>query len=362
MKKNILSIILVIALCFTMFSNLALAGTSEIDNSKVIYKVLPGTEEWKKIDNHDDMIAACQISEQTLAKLSTEELYDALENYPLFDDVFYYPTLKSGMAYIKETFNGAKVFFDRKDAAEVVLEKYLSRDLQKEMAAEVNSKSQVNPFFYSRLELIMSQEEIMSKYDKAQKDAITEKTLENLNVKETYKDVFNYTIASGLEIIGTQVETKSLSYVASYVYTPNGSPVPAYYDITPEFTPAEKLAYKNNVASTYPNATFLRDATQKYNCHSYAWHSTSTSNKYWVDDPSEYWEDGSYDYTGYRPGSNSGNKMFYRYGDHSAIMISYESHLRYSGVLCRSKWGPGPLMEHKANYCPYNYGYIDFYK
>jgi len=362
MKKNILSIMLVISICFTMFSNFTLAETIDKENNNVIYKVLPGTEEWQKIDNHDDMVAGCQIDEYSLAKMSTEELYNALVDYPLFNDVFLYPTLESGMVYIKDTFNGAKVFFDRKDAAEVVLEKYLSQDLETKIVSEMKEKSQVSPFLYSKIELIISQDEIMSKYDKTQKEALTEKTLENIKVKEKYNDVFNYSITSGLEIIGERVETKSLSYTTTYVYTPNNSAVLAYYDITPELTSAEKQDYLDYVENTYPNATVLRDATQKYNCHSYAWYSTSSSNKYWIDDPSEYWEDGSYDYTGYRPGANSGNKMFYRYGDHSAIMISYESHLRYSGVLCKSKWGPGPLMEHKANYCPYNYGYIDFYK
>lgn len=61
----------------------------------------------------------------------------------------------------------------------------------------------------------------------------------------------------------------------------------AYEWISGEFTNSQKQQIHDSLSSSY-NITKSRDATVKYNCHSYAWHSTSSSNKYWIDDPTKY--------------------------------------------------------------------------
>lgn len=67
-----------------------------------------------------------------------------------------------------------------------------------------------------------------------------------------------------------------------------------------------------------------------FNCHSYAWYSQSTSNPYWIPDPSIYMTDGSY--TKYFSGTASssaidlqlGDRLYYT-GLHSAIVTSSAS-------------------------------------
>jgi len=118
----------------------------------------------------------------------------------------------------------------------------------------------------------------------------------------------------------------------------------------------EEIKYKNELAlSLYPNATLLSDSTSNYNCHSYAWYSDSTSNIYWMSNPSAYMTDGSYtQYTGAPVAAAPGYRMYYNYGDHSAIIYVAGPVPSYSDITVISKWGPGPLMMHKASDSPYS--------
>ncbi|MEY4928160.1 MAG: hypothetical protein RI894_2598, partial [Bacteroidota bacterium] len=136
-----------------------------------------------------------------------------------------------------------------------------------------------------------------------------------------------------------------VSTTFAQLYTPRSSSVTAFGPRTEEWA-ASKIASENALAQQqYPNATFVSTSTTKYNCHSYAWNSTSTSNNYWVNDPSPYWLDGSYTFVAT---STNAQKWYYANGgDHSANT--------YSGVTFQSKWGKWPVMRHAWNYCPYTY-------
>ena len=95
-----------------------------------------------------------------------------------------------------------------------------------------------------------------------------------------------------------------------------------------------------------PRATRISDASPKYNCHSYAWYSQSTSNPYWMENPYKYIEDGSYIRTG---SVRVGDCVLYGAIDapeHSAYVVS-------SAILVRSKWDWKGVYEHAPNYGPY---------
>jgi hypothetical protein len=139
----------------------------------------------------------------------------------------------------------------------------------------------------------------------------------------------------------------------SSVYTPRGSAVPVIVR-TYEHSPAQIASWSNYVATTYPQATRETDASRRYNCHSYAWHSNSIYNDKWMNDPGDntYWNDGSY-IGSYAVGA-ANRKVSYVYGDHSAITID--------GIYFRSKWGEGPRMRHAYNYSPYNSSVLNYYQ
>lgn len=144
------------------------------------------------------------------------------------------------------------------------------------------------------------------------------------------------------------------------VYTPSGTAVSAYRQ-TYELTSSQIQELNNLVDTNYPNAVRETDATRMYNCHSYAWHSQSSSNNIWINAPEQekYWTDGSYRHvaTGYSgaipSGVPNGAKVSYRSADHSAIKIS-STHFR-------SKWGAGPRVKHTPGYCPYAADELKYY-
>lgn len=149
------------------------------------------------------------------------------------------------------------------------------------------------------------------------------------------------------------INSNGNTFSTSSVKTPKGSSV-ITWKYSSELTKAEKKECANYVKDYYPNAKKLRDATLKYNCHSYAWYSTSTSNKHWMNDPQKYWKDGSYSkYESSKGGIPSKvtkkSKVVYWDGKeviHSAIVTSSNKFT--------SKWGPWGLYEHSPKDCPYS--------
>ena len=103
------------------------------------------------------------------------------------------------------------------------------------------------------------------------------------------------------------------------------------------------------IQEAYPGITLVASASKKYNCHSYAWYSQTTSNPYWMNDPSAYMRDGSYKAGGYK----KNNKIYYATlgNEHSGVVDQVK--VGMAGCYVTSKWGQYGLIRHFYNYCPY---------
>ncbi|MDE7385486.1 MAG: hypothetical protein K2M84_06995, partial [Anaeroplasmataceae bacterium] len=172
---------------------------------------------------------------------------------------------------------------------------------------------------------------------------------------------------SSLSYNSLDISLYSNDYETAYVTTPNGSSVVVF--IREEFSSFDIYQRNSECDRQFPKATRLRSATRKYNCHSYAWYSSSTSNTYWMDDPSLYYKDGSYtevrtpqngDIICYFDDNGTPNDFSDDTNLHSGIVISYNSSVSSNGicgnsnqVVVRSKWGAYGLYEHNGDYCPY---------
>jgi len=114
---------------------------------------------------------------------------------------------------------------------------------------------------------------------------------------------------------------------------------------------------------SFPNASRISTASAKYNCHSFAWYRQDTSNPFWMNDPSEYYNDNSYVESTGRIGDiicyydRNGTNI------HSGVVIS-----RLQGpsnnvcgdsdlVTVESKWGAAGLYQHRGDQCPYTNPY-----
>lgn len=133
-------------------------------------------------------------------------------------------------------------------------------------------------------------------------------------------------------------------------YTTSGTIVPLY-TAQSDFTNAEKQSTAHATATKY-GVAILDYATSKYNCHSYAWHSSLTSNEFWVNYTDMYVND---DHCTQTSTPTVGSLVVY-YGAnnrilHSAVVTSING----SSIMCTSKWGQDGLFTHRIDNVPTSY-------
>ena len=81
------------------------------------YPALPLMSNWP-YGNHATMINACQIPEDILKDMSTDQLVQTVMAYPLWGDVLAYDSREVAYGLIKGSFNGLRELYSREDAAE----------------------------------------------------------------------------------------------------------------------------------------------------------------------------------------------------------------------------------------------------
>ncbi|PKM93905.1 MAG: hypothetical protein CVU84_13430 [Firmicutes bacterium HGW-Firmicutes-1] len=362
--KKLLALLMIL----TIFSSAGINAMASSDkslekNDKNIlvsydYPVKSGTDEWKALDSHDEKVKVCQIPEKLLQEMTTTVLIKTVLNYPLYGDMFAYDNPTMGLEALINQFNGLNELLNRDDAGKELLAIYKKMDTSKIDNLKTDLEKGDYAFKLAVLETILSHDSIIKSLNKNQLEQLRNESTKKFDEKQLKKEVFGYTLNTSSMV--TQRTAVTVMWSMGYVYTPNYTAVAVYVDL-PEFSIPEIISMNNYTAMTFPNAVRLANSSNKYNCHSYAWYSASTANTRWMDYPDAYMADGSYTYIGTTPGTyTSGLKMYYP-GLHSGIMVSKTSQ-SYSNITCESKWGPYPLMRHKANDCPYDSSTIKFYR
>lgn len=238
------------------------------------------------------------IEKNKLSAIDTEDLINLILEYPLLGNIFAYDNLLEGLSVIEKEFNPIKELIHRNDAKKLIENRLNNSELKKDF---------IKTSFLKTL-----QEYILSNG--------------YYNVNETQK--------------ASQTTVK----------TPKGTSVTVLMR-GEELTTKEKNDINAYFDSTYPNATRIGSATTNYNCHSYAWYSASTSNKYWMNYPTAYMSDGSY----IKVSSTQSKKVYYPNGGSS------HSGLYVAGTIT-SKWGQAGLYKHSLSHCPYKTSGVVYYK
>ena len=305
--KRLLSFILSALLLFSL-SVPAFAASDEdksIADTIYQYPVTPGMDAWRTFQSFDEMIDACQIPNNILTQMSTEALIESVLDYPLASIIFAYDTPAEGIKKISSYFNGLQELEKRDDSIELMNTRSIS--LTQEM-----STNPTKTFFANAII-----------------DMLSEKAI---------------------AFVSPQSELH-------YNYTPNGSRVQFMYNLTwadHGITASYADSQNENFKAMFPNATPIREEDPTYNCHSYAWYSTSTGNRYWLQRNGAYTyiSDGSYTKTS---SPRSGDKVWYGSADdHSAIY--------YGNSKVTSKWGALGLFRHDVSYCPYDASDVSYWR
>ncbi|MBO5109783.1 MAG: hypothetical protein J6D21_03605 [Clostridia bacterium] len=150
-----------------------------------------------------------------------------------------------------------------------------------------------------------------------------------------------------------------ISYSTTTITTPNGTPVTAYYT-TEDYSEEEKANSRRTYEERFPGIEFLADPTPRYNCHSYAWYMSSSTNSYWIESIDAYIDDPTYMVT---TTPAEGDIIVYFKPDnvpnHSGVIDEVLSGTS-NGVcgdanlyMVVSKWSGNALYRHRGDYCPF---------
>lgn len=295
-----------------------------VENGTVDYPINQTEKEWKDLDNHNEMIKACIVPDEVLSIMKTDELIELLYDYPLLIDMYSYDSLEEGVMHLAEECNILAELCKRKDFSVELLKERL----------EHKSVNSYEEFKEKNLidSLVDSNEvaKVENKFDTILNgNTIIALAASSPNLKEIIR-VDTLSIGNGKTTKGTVFKYAGKTWASE-----------------------QNAEYRK----TYPLATFVSSADNRYNCHSYAWYKQSTANKYWIFNPDDYIKSGLYNEV---VNAKSGYKIEYikdkndnnRKNEkiiHSGIVTKTNS------LTVESKWGTGPLMRHKAGYCPYIY-------
>jgi len=358
------------------------------------YQVTPGTAQWRAFSSHQEMVDAVQMPDKTATALRTPLLVDAVLAYPLLPDALAFNSVQQGFETVTARFTGLQELLRRPDAGQELLKRYRTLNLAARHGETLDEAGD-RVMTAWKLETVLAQPQVLATLTTAQSeellhvglavhrakqtDAATygQASLEptavllgrTLAIRENWDWTRSELLREGLQLRPGAVETTvaavrahladpsvahpisddvgTLDYYST-VYTPNGTPV-TVITMTSELTSAEITSYNNYVDNYYPSATRERNASRKYNCHSYAWYSTSTANNRWMNSPGDdqYWLDGSYIRWQIPYQWFPNMKLSYTSDDHSGIWVG-------TGNYVRSKWGQLPLMYHYWNDSPYS--------
>lgn len=115
--RTIINIVLVavVAVCF---------GNKIVVAQAWDYPVKPGQKKWEEFRTHREMVQACQIPNEVLESVCTEDLLGLCLNYPLQFDFYAYNTVDEGLRAVLSQFNGLQEFISRSDCFEVLVNNY----------------------------------------------------------------------------------------------------------------------------------------------------------------------------------------------------------------------------------------------
>lgn len=345
------------------------------------YSSLPGQSTWP-YENHQDMVDICQIPSTTLEQMPTHDLVQTVLCYPLLNDVYAYNDIDSGYDRIKADFQGLQELCTRSDRVECLYDWLRENRTNFVNRSESTGNAYVDhlkKMYRNRFMILALREEFfpegMNDIDSVVENINEILANDGVDLGENDGDR-SYSLVQFLGISGiVEVSTQT-------VYTPRGGPMSASTFTVEElwmcsdnvlrtiafnnFSDDAKTAMKN---STYANYGLYpdsgREASIKYNCHSYAWYSTSSNNTNWVD----YFNSSGYVSVTLQNvnlngivvycESHGGNVGPSTERKHSAVVHGKIYHpIHYNTVYdlnMKSKWGMFGVYTHQFSNCPYYY-------
>lgn len=352
-KKNLLSlaisIILILSTVIIPSEGILVKAAAEenVIDGYYIYPITPNDAEWKGFESIEEKIAACKIPEEILKSMTEEQLIRAVLDYPFIYEVFAYPTIEAGVVSLEKISDAYAELLSRYNAKEELMN-----------AVRVKSNSML------RTASISAEEEIRNEFLAAiilcQNDFQDELTREEVEILDDFSTIMDIQMPDEKQDIIAVVAA-----AATYVTTPNGTKV-EYISRTCSHESSNFHSKLDNDAAASYGVTVVSYGNCKYNCHSYAWYSQSTSNTKWINNPSAYMTDGSYkkvlsgNLNSYSLSVANGDIIFYGTTSnlssaHSARVTDSASNVPIATRKVKSKWGAYGVFSHSVSRVPKDY-------
>ena len=297
------------------------------------YDEIISKTDWDNM-SRSERIAYCQLSKDTLNKISTNNLLNIVLDYPFIIDVYAFDNIDYGIDLVKNQYNGLEELLSRDDLDEVLLN---HASIASYSLNDYNTIFTNNCFTY-----LLSSDTLKSVLSTQEQVEIETKILKN-------KTKSNATAYANTFSQANQLSGGISTFATATVKTPKGSSITVINNQSiADFSSTEKSSLDKKMKQAYPSITLVSAATKKYNCHSYTWYSQSTSNYYWINDPSKYMTDKSYSKTDI----SVGVKVYHTDNSHSAIVTSVGSGNMLS-LKYKSKWGQCGVYIYYASESPY---------
>lgn len=319
---------------------------------------------WVSLVTLDERIEACNPTQEELDRMSDKALAESIAHYPLNHLILTYNDPEDFIRVLAEKSTLHQEFVKRQNGADALVDLLDGATLRMETDAVRTKGSELSFGEEMFLEHFAATKDFQSSLSEAKsrklESFVKSKFIERMSEPETFSDE---SLRPLLKMEAAPVLTPDVPEITqdallgtSVIYTLEGH----YLSVRrySELSQYEINYITNSLSSDYPNATVVSPASARYNCHSYAWYSRSTSNPYWINamndsgvlQLSRYWTNDAYASCT----ESQAEFIYYANGDHSAVM-------RPDGKYI-SKWGKGPVMIHNATYCPYNTSGRQYYR
>lgn len=126
------------------------------------YPVKPGSDKWKSFITYTEMVEACRIPSEILNKMTTKELLEVYEKFPL---KLIYLSFNSSIKGFENQFEISSALDEiakRTDAGEIILNRYKELKQKEEQILKLKN-NEILPSEYYLFKLMLSHPKFLSK-------------------------------------------------------------------------------------------------------------------------------------------------------------------------------------------------------
>ncbi len=152
----------------------------------------PGTPEWGLLHNQRTKVQACQVPEDILRTIPSEDLIIIYFKYPLLFNVLSFSTFQKGIDDLKRNFNGFSEICSRPDIPSMLLDRYGNMSPAKFDPNWTSLRKGSFAFSIISLELLLSQNEILQNLTYTEKKYLLMNAMMKLDEKSGCIQIHDY--------------------------------------------------------------------------------------------------------------------------------------------------------------------------